>query len=68
MRIDTTTTTTTHINTPRDHRANRLPEAPVECALAARLVPLFTGRPAIELAQARDTRRPLANTRSNGTV
>lgn len=51
-----------------DHRADRLLELTAVVALAGMLVALFTGRTAIEVAQARAASMPLANKSSNGTV
>jgi hypothetical protein len=51
-----------------DHRADRLLELTAVVALAGMLVALFTGRPALDVATARDASRPLASTSSNGTV
>jgi hypothetical protein len=51
-----------------DHRADRLLELTAVVALAGMLVALFTGRPALEVATARDASKPLASTSSNGTV
>ena len=51
-----------------DHRADRLLELTAVVALAGMLLALVSGRPASEVAQARDASRPLASTSSNGTV
>jgi len=51
-----------------DHRADRLLELTAVVALAGMLVALFTGRPALEVATAREASKPLASTSSNGTV
>ena len=51
-----------------DHPADRLLELTTVVALAGMLVALFTGRPALEVATARDASRPLASTSSNGTI
>jgi hypothetical protein len=51
-----------------DHRADRLLELTAVVALAGMLVALFTGRPALEVATARDASKPLASTSSNGTI
>jgi hypothetical protein len=50
-----------------DHRADRLLELTAVLALAGMLVALLTGRPAIEVANRRAARKPLAST-SNGTI
>jgi len=52
-----------------DHRAEHLPEATIEYALVGMLAALFpAGRPAFEVANARDASKPLASTNSSGTV
>ena len=50
-----------------DHRADRLLELTAVVALAGMLVALFTGRPALEVATARDASKPLAST-TNGKI
>jgi hypothetical protein len=51
-----------------DHRADRLLELTAVVALLGMLLALVTGRPANEVAHAREATRPLASTSSNGTV
>ena len=51
-----------------DHRADRLLELTAVVALAGMLLALLTGRPAIEIARARDATTPRATTSSNGTI
>src|SRR5216683_2856267 len=50
-----------------DHRADRLLELTAVVALGGMLLALVTGRPAVEVAHAREPTTPQASTSTNGT-